>query len=92
MIPPLSRPGWHCPPPVPGQVLERIREPLKTLISRDDAPTAYAALCHVLLLAQRAPMIFENDAVAFFCRTHDPWYIKKVKMEVLAAIARWGDA
>ncbi|GIL46366.1 hypothetical protein Vafri_3358 [Volvox africanus] len=69
------------------QVLERIREPLKTLISRDDAPTAYAALSHVLLLAQRAPMIFENDAVAFFCRTHDPWFVKKLKLEILAAIA-----
>ncbi|GLI59252.1 hypothetical protein VaNZ11_001098 [Volvox africanus] len=69
------------------QVLERIREPLKTLISRDDAPTAYAALSHVLLLAQRAPMIFENDAVAFFCRTHDPWFVKKLKLEIMAAIA-----
>ncbi|EFJ51657.1 hypothetical protein VOLCADRAFT_56821 [Volvox carteri f. nagariensis] len=69
------------------QVLERIREPVKTLISRDDAPTAYAALSHVLLLVQRAPMIFENDAVAFFCRTHDPWFVKKLKLEILAAIA-----
>ncbi|GLC44199.1 hypothetical protein PLESTB_000752500 [Pleodorina starrii] len=69
------------------QVLERIREPLKTLISRDDAPTAYAALSHVLLLAQRAPMIFEGDAVAFFCRAHDPWFVKKLKLEILAAIA-----
>jgi hypothetical protein len=32
-------------------------------------------------------MIFENDAVAFFCRTHDPWYVKKLKLEILAAIA-----
>lgn len=72
---------------VAAQVLERTREPLKTLISRDDAPTTYAALSHVLLLAQRAPMIFENDAVAFFCRTHDPWFVKKLKMEILAAIA-----
>ncbi|KAG2490400.1 hypothetical protein HYH03_011200 [Edaphochlamys debaryana] len=69
------------------QVLERIREPLKTLISREDAPTAYAALSHVLLLAQRAPVIFEADAMAFFCRTHDPWFVKKLKLEILAAIA-----
>eukprot|EP00198_Chlamydomonas_reinhardtii_P011332 XP_001700669.1 beta-4-adaptin [Chlamydomonas reinhardtii] len=69
------------------QVLERIREPLKTLISREDAPTVYAALCHVLLLAQRAPMIFEGDCIAFFCRTHDPWFVKKVKLEILTAIA-----
>lgn len=69
------------------QVLERVKEPLKSLISREEPATAYAVLCHVLLLAQRAAMIFENDYVSFYCRTHEPWYIKKVKMEILTAIA-----
>ncbi|MEW5316344.1 MAG: hypothetical protein WDW38_007723 [Sanguina aurantia] len=69
------------------QVLERIKDPLKSLISRDDPATVYVVLCHVLLLVQRAPFVFEADYVAFFCRTHDPAYIKKVKMEVLSHIA-----
>lgn len=70
------------PPCTPWQVLERIKDPLKSLISRDDPATVYVVLCHVLLLVQRAPFVFESDYVAFFCRTHDPAYIKKVKMEV----------
>ena len=28
-----------------------------------------------------------QDYVSFYCRTCDPWYIKKLKMEVLTAIA-----
>lgn len=88
---PLPRPHClthaHCPPPSPKQVLERIKDPLKSLISREDPSTVYAALAHVLLLVQRAPFIFEADHVAFYCRTHDPWYIKKLKMEILAALA-----
>ncbi|GAX84188.1 hypothetical protein CEUSTIGMA_g11611.t1 [Chlamydomonas eustigma] len=69
------------------QVLERIREPLKTLISREDPSTTFAILSHVLILLQRAPMVFETEYQSFYCRTHDPWYIKKLKMECLTAIA-----
>ena len=65
----LDMPATH------QQVLERLREPLKSLISRDDAATAYAALCHARLLVARAPFVFENDFVAFYCRTHDPWCV-----------------
>lgn len=57
------------------QVLERIREPLKSIIGRDDPAVTYAVLAHVLLLAQRAPIIFEQDHAAFYCRTHDPWCV-----------------
>eukprot|EP00798_Chlamydomonas_sp_ICE-L_P024469 gene24469-10073_t len=69
------------------QVLERVKEPLKTLASRDDPTLAYPALSHALIVAQRAPTILDRDHISFYCRTHDPWYIKKIKMEVLAAIA-----
>lgn len=74
-------------PAIHQQVLERLREPLKSLISRDDPATAYAVLAHVLLLAKRAPIIFENEHAAFYCRAHDPWYIKRIKMEILSEIA-----
>lgn len=60
-------------PPPCDQVLERVKDPLKSLISRDEPATAYAVLCHARLLVQRAPFVFEGDHVAFFCRTHDPW-------------------
>jgi hypothetical protein len=55
---------WLSPP----QVLERIKDPLKTLISRDEPATVYAVLAHVLLIVQRAPFIFEQDHVSFYCR------------------------
>lgn len=69
------------------QVLERIKEPLKTLISREDPSSVYAVLCHLNLIVQRASFIFEQEYVSFYCRTHDPWYVKKLKMEILTAIA-----
>lgn len=37
---------------LPSQVLERVKEPLKSLIGRDDPAIAYPVLSHVLLLAQ----------------------------------------
>ncbi len=62
--------GLHAP-----QVLERIKEPLKSVIGRDDPAVTYAVLANVLLLAQRAPVIFEADYTTFYCRTHDPWSV-----------------
>ncbi len=45
----------------PGsQVLERIKDPLMTLVSRDHHETAYAVLAHFLIIAQRAPLIFAS--------------------------------
>lgn len=43
-----------------AQVLERIKEPLQTLMSRDHYETAYAVLAHFLLLTQRAPSLFSQ--------------------------------
>ncbi len=40
-----------------------MREPLKTLISREDPSTTFAVLSHVLLLLQRAPFVFQNVSV-----------------------------
>ncbi len=41
-------------------MLDRIKEPLQTLMSRDHYETAYAVLAHFLLLAQRAPSLFSQ--------------------------------
>src|SRR3569833_911969 len=49
------------------QVLERIKDPLKTLISRDDPAIAYAVLSHVLLIVLRAPIIFESVRTRIPC-------------------------
>ena len=42
------------------QVLERIKDPLMTLVSRDHYETAYTVICHFLLIVQRAPVIFSQ--------------------------------
>ncbi len=42
------------------QVLERIKDPLQTMISRDHFETAYAVLANFLLIVQRAPVIFSQ--------------------------------
>ena len=46
--------------PTLAQVLERIKDPLQTLVSRDHFETAYAVLAHFLLIAQRAPILFSQ--------------------------------
>ncbi|KAK9826712.1 hypothetical protein WJX81_000377 [Elliptochloris bilobata] len=69
------------------QVLERIKEPLQTLMSRDHYETAYAVLAHFLLLAQRAPSLFSQAYTTFFCRQNEPSYIKSLKLEILVAVA-----
>jgi hypothetical protein len=38
--------------------MERVVTPLQTLVSRDQYESAYAVLCNVRTLAQRAPYIF----------------------------------
>jgi len=47
-----------CGSPLFLQVMERVVTPLQTLVSRDQYESAYAVLCNVRTLAQRAPYIF----------------------------------
>ncbi|KAK9817308.1 hypothetical protein WJX72_012438 [[Myrmecia] bisecta] len=77
----LSMPATH------QQVLERIKDPLITLVSRDHYETAYAVLAHFHLIAQRAPIIFSQIYTSFYCRMNEPSYIKQLKLEILTAIA-----
>jgi len=77
----LSMPATH------QQVLERIKSPLLTLVGHDSPEVAYPVLSHLHLLISRAPVLFSHDFKDFFCRFSEPTYIKKLKMEVLTAIA-----
>ena len=49
------------------QVLERIKDPLQTMISRDHFETAYAVLANFLLIVQRAPVIFSQASTYLPC-------------------------
>ncbi len=46
-------------------MLERIKDPLMTLISRDQYETAYVVLAHFLVIVQRAPVIFSSVRAYF---------------------------
>jgi len=69
------------------EVLERVRAPLLTHASASVPETAYVALKHLHLLAQRAPMLFSRSFKSFFCRYSDPSYVKSAKLDLLVAVA-----
>lgn len=74
-------------PEVQQQVLQRLRYPLVACAaSATQIESAYAALCHIKVLAHRQPDLFAGDYKSFFCRFHDPTYVKVVKMDLLSCI------
>lgn len=69
------------------QVYERIKTPLITLVSTGSSEQSYAVLSHLHLLVMRAPMLFSNDYKHFYCQYNEPSYVKKLKLEMLTAVA-----
>jgi vesicle coat complex subunit len=69
------------------QVYERIKAPLLTLIASACPEIAYAVVAHLRLLVQRVPVLFATNHKSFYCRFSDPPYIKKLKLEMLTAVA-----
>nr|XP_043606513.1 beta-adaptin-like protein A [Erigeron canadensis] len=69
------------------QVYERIKAPLLTLVSSGGPEQSYAVLSHLHLLVMRAPMLFASDYKHFYCQYNDPFYVKKLKLDMLTAVA-----
>ncbi|KAF4373625.1 hypothetical protein F8388_025319 [Cannabis sativa] len=69
------------------QVYERIKAPLLTLVSSGSPEQSYAVLSHLHLLVMRAPYIFSNDYKHFYCQYNEPTYVKKLKLDMLTAVA-----
>lgn len=69
------------------QVYERIKAPLLTLVSSGSPEQSYAVLSHLHLLVMRAPMLFSSDYKHFYCQYNEPFYVKKLKLEMLTAVA-----
>ncbi|ERM98573.1 hypothetical protein AMTRI_Chr05g66380 [Amborella trichopoda] len=69
------------------QVYERIKAPLLTLVSSGSPEQSYAVLGHLHLLVMRAPMLFSSDYKHFYCQYGQPSYVKKLKLEMLTAVA-----
>ncbi|KAL6530788.1 hypothetical protein OROGR_014648 [Orobanche gracilis] len=69
------------------QVYERIKAPLLTLVSSGSPEQSYAVLSHLHLLVMRAPFIFSSDYKHFYCQYNEPFYVKKLKLDMLTAVA-----
>ncbi|XP_021835288.1 beta-adaptin-like protein A [Spinacia oleracea] len=69
------------------QVYERIKAPLITLANTGSHEQSYAVLSHLHLLVMRAPMLFSSDYKHFYCHYNEPSYVKKLKLEMLTAVA-----
>lgn len=66
---------------------ERIKAPLITLVNAGSSEQSYAVLSHLHLLVMRAPMLFSSDYKHFYCHYNEPSYVKKLKLEMLTAVA-----
>ncbi|GAV85160.1 Adaptin_N domain-containing protein/B2-adapt-app_C domain-containing protein [Cephalotus follicularis] len=69
------------------QVYERIKAPLLTLVSSGSPEQSYAVLSHLHLLVMRAPFLFSSDYKHFYCQYNEPSYVKKLKLDMLTAVA-----
>ncbi|CAA0821331.1 Beta-adaptin-like protein A [Striga hermonthica] len=69
------------------QVYERIKAPLLTLVSSGSPEQSFAVLSHLHLLVIRAPFIFSSDYKHFYCQYNEPFYVKKLKLDMLTAVA-----
>ncbi|KAF6176351.1 hypothetical protein GIB67_011140, partial [Kingdonia uniflora] len=69
------------------QVYERIKAPLLTLVSSGSPEQSYAVLSHLHLLVVRAPYLFSSDYKHFYCQYNEPSYVKKLKLDMLTAVA-----
>uniref|UniRef100_A0A7N0V7B6 Beta-adaptin-like protein n=1 Tax=Kalanchoe fedtschenkoi TaxID=63787 RepID=A0A7N0V7B6_KALFE len=69
------------------QVYERIKAPLLTLVSSGGPEQSYAVLSHLHILVMRAPFIFASEYKHFYCQYNEPFYVKKLKLDMLTAVA-----
>ncbi|RNF26889.1 putative beta-adaptin [Trypanosoma conorhini] len=75
-------------PAVHRQVFERLKLPLLSLISSgSNSEVSYVVLCHIKLLVQREPRVFQDAYKSFYCLYIDPTYMKAVKIDILSMLA-----
>ena len=73
-------------------VYERIKAPLFTLAAASSGSgggneASFAVWAHLHLLVTRAPSLFARDYRQFFCRANDSAPVKRLKLEMLTAVA-----
>ncbi|KAH9578133.1 Beta-adaptin appendage [Trypanosoma melophagium] len=75
-------------PAVHRQVFDRLKHPLLTLISSStNVEVSYVVLCHIKLLVERDPGVFQDAYKTFYCHYTEPTYVKAVKIDILAMVA-----
>mmetsp|Transcript_120900 Transcript_120900/g.341896 ORF Transcript_120900/g.341896 Transcript_120900/m.341896 type:complete len:836 (-) Transcript_120900:237-2744(-) len=77
-------------PDLQVEVLRRLKGPLLTLMAAPTPELAYTVLVHIQALCMRGgPSVdaFGPDFKQFFCRYHEPSYIKTVKIDILTMLA-----
>ncbi|EAN92339.1 putative beta-adaptin [Trypanosoma cruzi] len=75
-------------PAVYRQVFDRLKLPLLSLLSScSKMEVSYVVLCHIKLLVQREPRVFQDSYRVFYCLYMEPTYVKAVKIEILSMLA-----
>lgn len=67
-------------------VFNRIKVPLLTALSSKSPEIAYSVVCHIEIILQQAPALFEDYISSFYCRYNDPVYLKIKKLGVLSKL------
>ncbi|KAB2074988.1 hypothetical protein ES319_A07G188600v1 [Gossypium barbadense] len=70
-----------------SRVYERIKAPLLTLVSLGSPEQSYVVLSHLHLLVMQTPYVFSSDYKHFYCQYNEPPYVKRLKLEMLTAVA-----
>jgi hypothetical protein len=58
-------------PDIQRQVFLRLKTPLLTLIASSSNEISYAVLCHITLIVDRAPGVFDEEFKQFFCKFNE---------------------
>lgn len=58
-----------------------------SIVCCGNSELSYTGLCHIELLLDRAPHLYDQDYKTFFARFNDPAYIKSKKLKILLSIA-----
>jgi len=69
------------------QIYQRLKTPFLTLLSNPVPESNYCILCHIKILVERCPGLFDADFKKFFARYNEPTHIKYVKLDILPQLA-----
>ncbi|CAE7875972.1 BETAC-AD [Symbiodinium sp. KB8] len=65
----------------------KLAPPLVTLAQSQMPEIQYVALRNILLIVQRRPQLLTQKIRVFFCKYHEPIYVKMEKLEILVRLA-----